>query len=177
MKILGGMVIAAIISGRAPVCRYPGQNRNWLTRVAVSDMREFVRVVRSQLHEQDASIIDEWIGNQTAAEMLGVTQVAYWKIVNDRRRIPKDYRIKRHNDSYTPWARAEVERFARKYIFAPEIQRRTGIGAARFVRPWLEARGVGTAFRLEEQRNFGYLRDKVERVLGDQRERLSVAAE
>jgi hypothetical protein len=172
-----GAVIAAIVFGRAPVCRYPGQNRNWLTGVAVSDMREFVRIVRSQLQEQDASIIDEWIGNQTAAEILGVTQVTYWKIVNDKRHIPKEDRIQRHNASYSPWARAEVERFARKFIFAPEIQRRTGIGAARFVRPWLEYRGVRTAFRLEEQRNFGYLRDDVERGLREEHEMVSIAAE
>ena len=86
--------------------------------------------------------------------MLGVTQVAYWKIVNDNLHIPKKDRIRRHNDSYRPWARAEVERFARKYAFAPEIQRRAGIRCARFVRPWLKARGVNTAFRLEEQRYF-----------------------
>ena len=45
------------------------------------------------------------------------------------------------------------------------------------MRPWLDARGVNTAFRLEEQRYFGYLRVKVERVLQNEQERLSVAAE
>lgn len=166
-------MIAAIVSGKAPVCRCPGENRNWLTAVAASDIRKFVRAVRAvraELGAHDQSTADEWIGNQTAAEMLGVNQVAFWKIVNDRRRILKADRIRRHNDSYRPWARAEVERFARKYVFSPEIQRRAGIGAARFVRPWLDARGVGTAFRLEEQRNFGYLREKVEQVLREERE-------
>ncbi len=114
-----GAVIAAIVSGEAPICRRPGENRNWLTGVAVSDVRKFVHAVRAELGAQELSIADEWIGNQVAAELLGVTQVAYWKIVNDHRHIPKKDRIRRHNDSYRPWARAEVERFARKYMFAP----------------------------------------------------------
>ena len=171
-----GAVIAAIACGKAPVCRYSGKNKNWLTGVAVSDMGEFVRVVRSELDEQDASISDEWIGNQIAAELLGVTQGAFGRIVNDKRKIPKEDRIRRHNGTYTPWARAEVERFARKYIFSPEIQRRTGIRAARFVWPWLERRGVGTAFRREAQRNFGYLRAQVDAVLRDEHV-VSIAAE
>jgi hypothetical protein len=172
-----GAVIAAIVSGDAPVCRCPGKNRNWLTGVAASDVRMFVRAVRAELGVHDLSTADEWIGNQVAAELLGVEQNAYLKIVNDRQHIPKNDRIRRHNDTYTPWARAEVERFAAKYMFTPEIQRRAGIGAARRVRPWLNARGVDTAFRLEAQRYFGYLRDKVEQVLHDEQERLSVAAE
>jgi hypothetical protein len=136
----------------------------------------FVKAVRAELNQRDPANTDEWVGNSLAAEILGVNETVLWRILTDRTHIPKEDRIRSQHQGAASYSRADVERFARKYIFVPELQRRTGIKRARDVRPWLEARGVGTAFRLEEQRNFGYLREEVERALRDEEE-LKIAAE
>jgi hypothetical protein len=48
---------------------------NWRTGAGTTNVRAFLKAVQAELSETNASVLDEWIGNQTTAEILGVTEV------------------------------------------------------------------------------------------------------
>lgn len=72
---------------------------------------------------------------------------------------------------------AERYPFSSTFGFVPEIQNRTGIAAARLVRSWLAARGVGTRFELMKGRYLGFKRAEVEVVLEREAAQAKIAAE
>ena len=122
--------------------------------------------------------LDEFIGNQTTAEILGITEVMVYLLAKARQVCRKTPHIKRKWPSpLKNFARADIEAFGREYIFVPEIQNRTGIRRARDVRAWLAARGVGSAFELTEGRYLGFKRAKVEAVLEREAGQAKIAAE
>jgi hypothetical protein len=154
-----GAVIAAIVSGKAAICQIPGDNKNWRTGAGTTDVRAFLKAVQAELCETDAAVLDDWIGNQTAAEILGISEVFISLLA-------KAGHLDRNGPSlHTLFDRGQVEAFARKYIFVPEIMERTVIARARDVRRWLAERGVKLAFELSPDRYLAFDRKTVEQVL------------
>ncbi|CAL8969089.1 hypothetical protein RHODGE_RHODGE_03524 [Rhodoplanes serenus] len=151
-------VIAAIVSGKAAVRQHFGRNRNWLTAVSVADVGRFVEAVTAEIGEAPISA-DAWIGNQVAAEILGVTEVTVWKLAKAGRLARKGA------DPLKAFARADVEALAREFVFVPEIVRHAGIARARDVPAWLREHGIEPAFTLEENRGFAFRRERVEVLL------------
>jgi len=128
-------VIAAVASGAAPVCVHPGDNKNWLTSVGVGNVRAFVRAVLAESGPANRASLDEFIGNQTTAEILGITEVMVYLLAKPSPGRKTPYIKRKGPNALKNFARADVEAFGREYIFVPEIQNRTGIGSARRVRP------------------------------------------
>ena len=142
-------------------------------------MRQYERpsLLSPRTGEANLATLDEFIGNQTTAEILGITEVMVYLLAKPSpgRKTPH---IKRKGpNALKNFARADIEAFGREYIFVPEIQNRTGIRRARDVRPWLAARGVGSAFELTEGRYLGFKRAKVEPVLEREAAQARIAAE
>lgn len=155
-----GAVVAAIAKGTAPVCTIPGANKTWKTGGGTADLGAFLAAVQAEIHDADAVVPDEFIGNAVASEMLGITEVFFIQIANHgllTRCGPSPLK---------QFKRREVEEFARTYILVPEIQRRAGLSRARDVRAWLAERGVKPEFELGDGRYIGFRRARAERVLG-----------
>lgn len=170
-------IIAAIVKGSAEVCMHPGENKNWLTGVAAKNIPAFVKAVRAEAQGAGPIKLDDWITISPAAEILGVNETVASMVLSNRRQVPIEDRIRRQYPGVAMYSRADIEGFARKYIFGGEIQRRAGLARARDVCHWLAERGVGTAFRLEKNRKYGYLREEVERVLAEREKTTKIAAE
>jgi hypothetical protein len=115
-------------------------------------------------------VLDEWIGNQTTAEILGVTEVFVSLLAK------AGHLDRKGPDSHKLFDRGQVEAFAREYIFIPEILERARIARARDVRNWLAERGVGLGFELSPDRYLAFGRKRVEEVLAREAvERLQAA--
>jgi hypothetical protein len=154
-----GAVIAAIVSGKAPVCRMPGDNKTWRTGTAAMDVRSFVKAVQAELCDTDAAEMDDWIGNQTVAEILGITEVFVSLLA-------KTGRLDRNGPNlHRLFDRGQVEVFANTYIFVPEIMERARIARARDVRKWLADREVELEFQLSPNRYLAFARKAVEQAL------------
>jgi hypothetical protein len=154
-----GAVISAIVSGKAVICRIPGENKTWRTGAGTADVRGFLGAVQAELCETDAAVLDDWIGNQTVAEILEITEVFVSLLA-------KGGHLDRNGTSlHRLFDRGQVEAFGRKYIFIPEIMERAGIARARDVRGWLAQRGVKLGFELSRDRYLGFDRQAVEMVL------------
>jgi hypothetical protein len=165
-----GAVIAAIVSGKAVVHRIVGDNKNWRTGAGTSDVRAFLKAVHAELSESNSSVLDEWIGNQTTAEILGITEV-FVSLLAKAGRLDR-----KGPNSHKLFDRGQVEAFARKYIFVPEIMERAEISRARDVRNGLLRRGVGLAFELSPDRYLAFDRNPVEQALARETiERLQAA--
>lgn len=166
-----GAVIAAIVSGKAAVCPVAGDNKNWRTGAGTTDVRAFLKAVQAELSQSNVSVLDEWIGNQTTAEILGVTEVfvsLLAKAAHLERNGPNSHKL---------FDRGQVEAFARKYIFIPEILERARISRARDVRTWLAERGADLEFELSPDRYLAFDRKRVEEVLGREAVRRQRATE
>jgi hypothetical protein len=154
-----GAVIAAIVSGKAPLCRMPGDNKTWRTGTAAMDVRSFVKAVQAELCDTDAAEMDDWIGNQTVAEILGITEVFVSLLA-------KTGRLDRNGPNlHRLFDRGQVEVFSNTYIFVPEIMKRARITRARDVREWLADREVELAFQLSPNRYLAFARKAVEQAL------------
>jgi hypothetical protein len=155
-----GAVIAAIISGKAEIYRAPGHSRSWRTGTGVRDLQAFLDAVRSEVIAEDSEISGKWIGNQTVAEMLGLTTPAV-SILGARGLLRRD------GPADTLFDVDEVRSFRSRYIFIPEIEQRTGV-LKRVVRRWLLDYGIEPEMSLEENKYMAYSRGVVEKVIASQ---------
>jgi hypothetical protein len=154
-----GAVISAIVSGKVVICRIPGANKTWRTGAGTTDVRGFLKAVQAELCETDAAVLDDRIGNQTVAEILGITEVFVSLLAKG------GYLDRNGPALHKLFDRGQVEAFARKYIFIPEIMERASIARARDVRGWLALRGVKLGFELSQDRYLAFDRQAVEKVL------------
>lgn len=152
-------VVAAIASGTAPVCTIPGDNKTWKTGGGTADLAAFLKAVRAEIRDIDAVVPDEFIGNATACEMLGITESFFIQIANH------GLLTRRGPDPLRQFRRDEVAEFARTYILIPEIQRRAGLSRARDVCAWLLKRGVKPEYVLGDGRHVVFSRETVANVL------------
>lgn len=152
-----GAVITAIISGKAKIYRAPGHARSWKTAAGVIDLPEFLDAVRSEMIAEDSQVSGKWIGNQTAAEMLGLNAAAISAMAS-RGLLSRD------GPGHTLFDVDEVRSFGAHYIFAPEIEQRTGV-LKRTVRTWLLDFGIEPEMSLEENKYMAYPRRLVEKVI------------
>ena len=131
-----GAVIAAIVSGEAPICRCPGENRNWLTGVATSDIRKLVRAVRAELGAQGL-LHRGRMGRQSGGRRIAGRDAD--RILEDRQRPPAHSQGGSRPTGTTTLirrGRGRIERFAAKYMFAPRYS-----GAQEFDVPGLCVHG------------------------------------
>lgn len=154
-----GAVIAAIVSRKAVISQVAGDNKNWRTGGGTTNVRAFLKAVHAELRERDASAPDEWIGNQTVAEILYVGEVFVSLLAK------AGYLERNGPNSHKLFDRGQVETLARKCIFVREIMERARISRARDVRSWLAERGLSIEFELSPDRYLAFDRKGVEEVL------------
>lgn len=152
-----GAVIAAIVSGKAEIHRVSNDGKTWRTCAGTCNLQAFLDAVQAEIIPEDTQIRDRWIGNQVAAEILK-TNVAVISGLSSRGILghngPKD----------KPFDRDEVLALAQRYIFIPEIVRRTNV-ADKDVRRWLSGQGVEIAFGLKDNARLAFAREAVEMVI------------
>jgi transposase len=155
-------VISAIVDGDVEVYAYPAKRLNVRNGLAVADIPAFVRAVTKRMPKKDDDSQVEWVGANTVSEILKVTEIFVYRLVERRPDV-----LKRKRNGYTPFLLADVRKLANEYIFVPEICERGGGHARRMCR-WLRDRGVGPAISLQKNRDFGFRRREVEKHLTEQ---------
>lgn len=153
-------ILVAILKGRLEVFANGSLRGNMLKHLFVKDVASLFEAVGGP-NDADASDLPDKIDIGTVAEMLQVNEGFVWRLAKLRPKL-----LRKHDNSYTPFRRMDAERIARRYIFVPEISRRTGI-TQRSVPSWLKRQKVREAFALQKNRQFVFFREKVEPLISE----------
>lgn len=154
-------VISAVVAGDVPVFDTGAQRRKIRSSLGVEDTPAFVAGVNKHLQTATNAELPEWIAQPTAAEILQVHVACCSRLANTRPDL-----LPQRGPGYTPYLASDVQALAARYIFIPEIARRSDLHPRRAV-SWLRSKGVYPAFTLQENRDLGYLRSAVEPLLAE----------
>lgn len=139
-------IVRAILDGRLEVFGMPSDRsrRSLADRLAVRHAAELSDLVAKELGGTPRQAAD-WIGNATAAEILGVSEVVVW-------RLAKVGVLRKHPDAplYSHFKRSEVEHFNGQMIFTPEIVRAGSFRTYREASTWLQQQGIVPRFELKQ---------------------------
>ena len=154
-------IVQAILDGRLEVfgIRSDKSRRALADRLAVRNAGELSALIRQELARGQTQT-EDWIGNATAAEILGVNEVVVWKLV-------KVDALCKHAEGprYSPFKRDAVERLSREMIFTPEIVRDGRFSTYRQASAWLRQQGIAPRFELKTGGWKVYARTEVETKL------------
>jgi hypothetical protein len=148
-------ILVAILKGRLEVFANGSLRGNMLKHLFVKDVASLFEAVGGP-NDADASDLPDKLDIGTVAEMLQVNEGFVWRLAKLHPKL-----LPKHDNSYTPFRRRDAESIASRYIFVPEISRRTGI-TQRSVRLWLKLQKVRERFALQKNRQFVFVRRKVE---------------
>jgi hypothetical protein len=128
-------------------------------RLVIDDLKALAEIVRKGAVPEPAPA-SEWVGTDTAAEILGTNEVAIY-------RLSKIGKLKRHDPSpmYCPFKRTEIERLAREVIFVPEIVQAGQFGTYREASSWLRTHNLDSLLELKQGSWKLYARAPVELAL------------
>lgn len=157
-----GAIISAIVEGDLEVYAYPATRMNVRHHLAVLDLPSFEHGVTKHMSSMDLSDQIEWIGASTASEILKVTEIFVYRLVEYRPDL-----LKRKREGQTPFRLIDVQTIARDYIFVPEICQRSGAHAGAVCR-LLRERGFEQPINLQGNKGFGFRRQEVEKFLVEQ---------
>jgi hypothetical protein len=144
-------------------------DKRLLSQMMVAEVGDIADV----LNEASGSAVErqrEMIGNAVASEILGLHEVAVW-------RLGRSGRLPRRGDGAAPFRRSDVEKLSKKYIFVAEIARRAKIPTYRRAVAWLAERNARPAFELQKGRWLAFDRAKVESLIKGDTERGALAHE
>jgi hypothetical protein len=154
-------LVRAILEGRLEVFAIESDKsrRSLADRLAVRDAADLSSLVTKEVSGKSSPAF-EWIGNDTACEILGVNSTVVWKLT-------KVGALKKHAEAplYSHFDRSEVERFSRQMIFTAEIVREGRFQTYREASAWLRQGGIVPRFELKSGGWKVYSRAEVETQL------------
>ncbi|OSI24804.1 helix-turn-helix domain-containing protein [Bradyrhizobium canariense] len=154
-------IFSAIVAKDVEVFRGSDKRGTLRQSLTVGDLDAFVAGVRKHLSPNSTSALPDWIGAATCAELLGVNEPFFYRLVAGR---PDVVRPRRQGKA--PFMRSDIEALAQKVVFVPEAAQRIGEPVRR-VRHLLEQFGIKPFIALQPNRDFGYLRTEAARCLSE----------
>jgi transposase len=151
-------IVVALLEGRLEAFAHPKRRSNVLKHLFVRDvaaLHDAITAGPELLEVEDTERLDIC----AVAGILRINEAFVSRLVKLRPEV-----LRKHDESYAPFVTSEVEEVARKYIFVPEISRRSGVGDKN-VRHWLFQKKVRPVFSLQQNRQLIFLRQSVERYL------------
>lgn len=152
-------VISAIVDGDVEVCAVPTKAFNARHGFAVVDVPAFAVAVRKRIRNHGSLDNVEWVNVGTASEILNVTEVFVYVLLQKRPDLLKAKRA-----GQTSLLREDVSKLAQEYVFVPEICERARMGSRRAC-VWLRKHGIDQVIELKMGKYFGFRRPPVEKVL------------
>lgn len=152
-------IVSAMLSG--DIVPY-GSGEDRLEMLSILDSSAFAQAIRKHLLV-DKGERDPWVGAVAASEILKTGKMFVSTLARKYPGILKAKKV-----GYDPYLRDDVLNVAKKYIFVAEIRDRAGL-TNRGVPSWLQKLGVRPAIKLKKNKDYGYLRDEVEKLLTPQK--------
>ncbi|WP_342738805.1 hypothetical protein [Bradyrhizobium sp. B117] len=154
-------IVQSILDGNLEVFRIKAaKSRKSLgDRLAVRDASALASLVQ-RLTSAEPDTKPEWIGNAAASELLGINEVAVW-------RLAKAGALKKYEDAaqHSHFKRREVELLSVQMIFIPEVARTGNFSTYREASAWLKQHGITPRLELKHGGWKVYARAEVERAL------------
>jgi hypothetical protein len=154
-------IFTAVLERRLEVFANGSLRSNMLKYLFVKDVASLFEAIGGR--DDADGVLPERLDIGTVAEILQVNEGFVWRFAKQHPKL-----LRKHDNSYTPFRRIDAERIAKRYIFVPEISRLSGI-TQRKVRSWLRNQKVHEAFTLQKNRQFVFLREKVEPLISSPR--------
>jgi transposase len=154
-------IISLILAGDIIVVRSDSKSPDWRHNVTVDNLDEFCRVLESAESTPKLARA-KWVSREQVARMLGISNLLLVTAMTEAGLLNP-----RRLDAALIYRRTEVEAAVKKYIFGPEMLKRTVFSVHHELNRWLSSRGVEPAFRLYQKSPI-YFRKEFEQALSFQ---------
>jgi transposase len=133
-------IIELILAGDIVIRRSGGKSRDWRRNVTVEDLDRFRAIVERVPTEK--ATLEAWINRDQVMQILGAPTLLITEMCTAGLLNPRPGRG-------LLFSRAEVEAVAKRYIFGPEMLRRSVFRINHELNRWLQSHGVEPEFRFK----------------------------